>query len=155
MPATATREKINLYRLINPSDPYTFYAPDLRIAACVALFLGQGSYGAEGAGEQTPLLFGWDAFLAEQGVDSAWIKAHYAEIADALESVFIGDESHRVDFDKAAACVPSEEHQQWLAARHDRLRSSMNDIGSAAIRLAKQIRGKIESTQSDCADPSD
>jgi hypothetical protein len=143
----AENTKLKLYRLINPSDPYTFYAPDLRIAACVALFLGQGAFGAQGVAddqESSPVMFGWDAFLKEQGIDSAWIESHYAEIATALDSVFIGDERHRVDFDQMLESMPNETtRESWLAERHDRLRSSMNDIGVAAIRLAKQLREKI------------
>ena len=36
-----------LYELINPSDPVTFEAPDLKVAALVTIILGQGQYGAQ------------------------------------------------------------------------------------------------------------
>lgn len=36
---------MNTYELINPSDPYTFKAPDIKIAAVVACLLST-SFGA-------------------------------------------------------------------------------------------------------------
>lgn len=46
------------YQLINPSDPYTFLAPDLETAALTVFCLGT-MYGAEpqGKGENVPVFY--------------------------------------------------------------------------------------------------
>jgi len=36
---------VRLWEIVNPSDPYTFRAPDFKVAAVVALWLGNGTYG--------------------------------------------------------------------------------------------------------------
>lgn len=59
---TAETRNLILYELINPSDPYTFLAPNVEVAGVVVAMLGTG-YGAkpvEGDSESTPILFGWD-----------------------------------------------------------------------------------------------
>ena len=57
-----------IYELINPSDPYTFEAPDIVIAGLTAVLLSP-SFGAKRADEEvdesTPVFFGWEEWLKE------------------------------------------------------------------------------------------
>ena len=59
-----------LWELINPSDPYTFRAPDVRVAG-MAAFIMSHAYGAKrvGGGECSPIILGWDEWAAEHGID--------------------------------------------------------------------------------------
>ena len=54
-----------IYELVNPSDPYTFEAPNIEVAGVCACLLSSG-FGARGADESTPILFGWNAWLKDR-----------------------------------------------------------------------------------------
>jgi hypothetical protein len=137
---------MKLYEIINPSDPYTFRAPDIKIAALVVILLGRGAYGAvtKDGTEKTPVLGGWDEWLADQGLADGNIKsfldAHEWEVLEAMESVLIGSFSDRQDVEAALVNMPKDTHEAYLAARHDRRRSSMNDIGKTAQAIAAAMR---------------
>ncbi len=53
--------ELKLYNLINPSDPYTFYAPNIKVAGVTASMLSPmfGAEPADGEGDSTPMIFGW------------------------------------------------------------------------------------------------
>ena len=146
---TTTSPPLTLYELINPSDPYTFYAPSIEIAgvAVVMLSSGFGATPARGEGESTPVLFGWKEWLEEKGIDNAWCIAHLSEIADALDSFLIGNAAHRADVESMLDELPPEKRDAWRAKRQDRHRSSMNQIGEAAYAAAKRLRQKIAAQQ--------
>lgn len=135
---------MTLYELVNPSDGYTFYAPSIEIAAACAVLLstGFGATPSSGEGESTPVLFGWQEWLDERGIDSEWIDSHRDEIADAYESFLIGGSSERADVESMLAMLPEEKREEWRNQRQDRRRSSMNQIGEAAYAKAKQLRSK-------------
>jgi hypothetical protein len=84
-----------VYELINPSDPYTFEAPDLTTAGVVAGMLSPhfGAFDIDNPSDQTPVMFGWDEWLADRGVDDDWIAARYGVLAAAFDSFLIGDAS--------------------------------------------------------------
>lgn len=137
------------WELINPSDAYTFLAPNTLIAECAVLLLGQGAYGAnpeEGSGlEQAPLflLGGAEEWFKEQGIDSivTFIAAHRAEIADALDSFMIGDLRERKAFNRLINTITDPvEREKARLAFHDEKRSSMNNIGAYAWKLAMHLR---------------
>lgn len=135
-----------LFEFINPSDKYTFIAPSIEVAGVVALNLGP-AYGARcidpGNDVSTPLIFGWMDWLKEHGIDSDWIEAHLPELADAMASFLIGSASDRIEVEACLAEMPPEKHEAWLAARHDRKRSSMSDIGSRAHEIARIVRERL------------
>lgn len=135
---------MKLYELINPSDRYTFRAPNIEIAAVVVLQLSS-SFGASevGGNESTPVLFGWEDWLKEHGIDEHFCDDKLPEIADALDSFLIGDPNERSDVESMLAELPEEKREAWRAKRQDRHRSSMNQIGEAAYRYANVIRQKV------------
>ena len=128
---------LGVWEIANPSDKYTIKGPFMACAVAVAV-LGNGAYGIEG----TPVLFGWDGWLKDKGIEdlSAYIDAHKGEIADALDSVLIGSEADRAEVESALALMPAEKRAAWLNERHDRRRSSMNNIGGRARKLAAMLR---------------
>lgn len=133
------------YELINPSDPYTFIAPNIEVAGVVAALLST-SFGARAIdppaedGETTPILFGWNEWLNDRGINDEWTKAHAGEIADAFDSFLIGNINKRKDVEEMLALLPAEKREEWKASRQDRHRSSMNQIGEAAMQNAKNWR---------------
>lgn len=132
-----------IYELINPSDPYTFEAPNIAVAGVVACTLSSG-FGArlmsDDVDESSPMLFGWDEWQKEQGIDDAWMLSHRSEVADAFDSFLIGDANQRQDVESMLAELPEEKREAWRAKRQDRHRSSMNQIGERAYQLAQQLR---------------
>jgi hypothetical protein len=113
------------FEIINPSDPYTMQAPDLKIAAVVVVLLGQGKYAlkcTDGRSEGVPLfLFG--------GHDKWFINQFGTNLSDTIDKVI-------------------EERAEELALAFDSVtlgrdeRSSMNDIGGRAQQYAKNVRAK-------------
>ena len=130
-------------RIINPSDPYTLKTDDFVLGAVAVAILGGGKYGLDGPeGRSTPILFGWDEWLAEHVGDvGEYIAANKAKLADVLDSVMIGPAAHREDVEAMLREIPEERRAAWLAERQDRHRTSLNDIGTAAYALAARLRG--------------
>jgi hypothetical protein len=132
--------------IINPSDPYTLRCQNFLVAAVAVAFLGSGNLGlrSEDGEQSTPVLFGWEDWLKDQGIEDedlgAFAKVHRSEMADILDSVMIGDAKARQDAEAFLAELPEDKRAAWLAERHDRRRSSANDIGAAAWSLAKRLR---------------
>lgn len=125
-----------VYEIVNPSDAYTIKAPFLVAAVAVAI-LGNGKYGIPGS----PILFGWDKWIKKKVGDiGEYIDRHRTEIAAALDSVLIGNEADRLDVESALLLIPVDQREQWLSARHERLRTSMNNIGANARHIANQLR---------------
>jgi hypothetical protein len=136
---------VPVYELINPSDAYTFEAPNIEVAGVAAVMLSTG-FGAtrvlDDVEESTPILFGWDDWLSERGINSDWIDEHAVEIADALDSFLIGGPGTRRDVQSMMEMLPPEKQQEWRDKRQDRERSSMNRIGESAYRIAANLRKK-------------
>jgi hypothetical protein len=129
--------------IINPSDAYTLEADDFDVACVAVAILGNGAYGLEADdGRKSPVFFGWDDWFAARGIVELgpYVEAHREEIARVLGSVMIGDRRQRADADAMLAMLPEGRRAEWLAGRHDRHRSSMNDIGSKAARVAERMR---------------
>jgi hypothetical protein len=142
---TETPTTMKTYELINSSDPYTFKAPDIKIAAVVACLLstGFGARQVEPADpdvEQTPILFGWNEWLSSHNIDDKFIDNHLSEIADAYDSFLIGGLSQRKDAEEMLEMLPAKKREEWKANRQDRHRSSMNQIGETAAKYAKVYR---------------
>lgn len=125
------------------------YAPSLLVAGVAVAILGRGHYGVAQADDDTessPVMFGWIEWFRENGIENVrqWIDSRENEIAvgKALESVFLGVPEERPAFDEEFKAVPENERSAFIAARNDKMRSSLNDIESNAHRLAASFLRK-------------
>lgn len=133
------------YELINPSDPYTFIADDLEIAALVIFTFGT-AYGAKpkDGGEDVPIfLFGgaleWYKGKFGRTPDEG-VKAKQSALADALSSMMFGDFEDRRRYEAALAAITDpEKKEEFITSWQDGI-SSLNDIGSRAHALAKILK---------------
>ena len=127
------------YEIKNPSDALTIQADDFLIAAVAVALLGNGQYGIEG----TPLLFGWDEWLPQQGIDDLgqYLEDHAVELATALRNVYLGTVEDRPQLDAhiSSAKLANAELEAWRVERNNRLRTSMNDIEGQSRRLAAKL----------------
>lgn len=143
-----------LFNIVNPSDPYTIEAPSLDVAAVASILLGQGRYPFDSldGGENVPLfMFG--------GADK-WTKTHFdetlmelsnrvmdtklSEVVECLDSVLYGNEQDRVSFFAETNGMDRPNFEAHRMMRQDSKRSSMNDIGERAYRMAAKLRKSIE-----------
>lgn len=136
-----------LFEIINPSDAYTVEAHDPELAALAVLLLGRGAFGVEDEAGETVLpllLFGGDPDetlrnLFGRGLDEG-MGARKAELPAVLRSVMIGSRQDREVAEAALEAIPSEEAKRaFLEKRHDKMRSSLNDIGGGAWALADRL----------------
>lgn len=141
-----------IFEIINPSDPYTMET-DSKEAACVAcLFLSAGfGLRSEDGSFAWPIMFcGCDpdaTFTDLFGVAMLdWIGEHRALIAEALDSVLVGSIGDRATVKALLDGMQATEEQRtkFLGAWHDQQRTSMNDIGAAAKRMAAKIRDRLQ-----------
>ncbi len=114
------------FNLINPSDPYTFEAPDLEIAAVAVCLLGNGQYLADALGDDADKGNNVPAFLF--GGHDEWFASRFGAGFEAVTDRCM--EGHA---EILAACLASV-----TLGRPER--SSLNDIGGRAKYLAKAIR---------------
>lgn len=138
------------YEISNPGDAYTIQTTDPKAAQMATLLLGNGAYGLtdEDDNQVMPifLLGGGAEFVKREfGGVGAWIKDNLQALIDALESVQIGGFAARKELDAALACMAEDKRAHYLAQRHDRLRTSLNDIGGAARDMAAQLRKRLVS----------
>lgn len=138
------------YSLINPSDEYTFYAPNHELAS-IAAWLLSGAFGAEpleAAPDDPPCygvaLFGGipKAFTDKVGDAGEYVAAHRAEIADVLDTFIVGTQSRndREALDELRKRMTDAEWKTFYGKRDDEQRSSLNRIGTAAHELAAKLR---------------
>ena len=112
------------FEIVNPSDPYTMEADDMRTAAVVCCLLGEGTYMLKGLGDakgqDVPpfLLNGMDQWFTEK------FGGNFEATFDAIMAT------------NAEALARSFESVKLEAAN----RSSMNDIGAMAKECAGAIR---------------
>ncbi|WP_172565547.1 hypothetical protein [Vibrio navarrensis] len=145
-------DNLKLWVLDNPSDPYTFYAPNVEIAGIVACSLssGFGAHQADKPHERTPILFGWEEWFEEKGIIDlqAYLKEHAGTIADAFDSFLIGDVNKRKDVEHMLELLPEDKKQEWRDSRQDRMRSSINQIGESAYLYAQRFRAHAQQAYS-------
>jgi hypothetical protein len=143
-----------LFKIVNPSGPYTIEASSLDVAVMASVLLGQGNYQFTSldGGQNIP-------FFAFGGGDK-WSKEHFnetlmelsnrvmdtklAEVADSLDSVLYGDKDDRVQFLAKTEDMDRNDFMAERILRQDKNRSSMNEIGERAYRMAAQLRKSIQ-----------
>ena len=137
------------YELINPSDKYTFIAADYETATLTVFCLGP-AYGAKPKddGEDVPIfLFGgaveWykDKFghTPDDGLDEKG-----QALADALASMMLGGFEDRRRYELALAAIDDPEKKARFIDEWQDGRSSLNNIGGAAHKLAERLRTGAE-----------
>lgn len=159
------------YTIINPSDPYTLQGDDLAVLAVATILLGNGQYalvpdGTPHLTEETPaevvqaVVDGLTVPMFLFGTADPWFQAQFgkpaADVIDdvlasktealvaCLQSVLIGDRAEFAAMADGLTHDSPEWRQAWVAW-HDTHRSSMNDIGRNAMKLATKVRaGAIE-----------
>lgn len=138
--------KLKLYELINPSDPYTFYAPDIKIAYVVSTNIGNGYCARDvETDESTPLLFGHSEWCEEQGINDDYIEGiDWLLVHDAFDSFVIGSVENRRSLDTAMKNMTDNARQNYLAERQESQRSSLNRIGERAYACRDAIKSKME-----------
>lgn len=137
------------YELKNPSDPYTFLAEDLEVAA-LTVFSISTLYGAEpkDGGESVPIfIFGGakEWYLEQFGrTPDDGRKAKREELAAALGSMMYGGFKDRRRYEVALAAITDPEKKKEFIAVWQDAHSSLNDIGTYCHELAKRLAGKEE-----------
>lgn len=156
---------MQIYEIINPSDPYTMRCDDVAVVAASLLFLGRGQYAAE---PYFPLakasaISTVDVPMFAVGIDvkqwfsdrydiddlDAWIRENRLRIADALDTVLIGMPEERDALDETLAEMTEEQRAAFLDRRHDKMRSSLNDIGMNASIIAEKLREGFKDKEED------
>lgn len=144
-----------LYEIINMSDPYTIECPSLEVAAVACFALGRGAFGFECKDDETKsvpifLLGGAEQWVREkfdcaiEDLVNLVTNDKAAELADALDSCLIGDAHDRFEYNEAVKLIDDpEKREQFRARRHEDRRSSLNNIGARAYRIARNIREKF------------
>ena len=142
---------MNVYELVNPSDDYSFEAPDDQVAAYVALAVGQGRYDARLLGDReasNPIMCMLSFYSTAETVDddvkkllgglslNDFLAARTAEVVAALRSLVIGN---RADLAASLIGRGEQEAATLKAAWHEKHRTSMTDIGKYANDMADSI----------------
>lgn len=132
------------YELKNPSDPYTFMSADREVAALVVFSLSM-FYGAEpkeGDGDIPIFLFGgaaeWYQETFGRNPDEG-LKERKPEVAEALGSFMYGYFEDRRRYEAALAAITEPEKKEQFKAAWQDGRSSLNDIGTYAHKMAKRL----------------
>lgn len=131
-----------LYELVNPSDPYVFQAGSFPVAVTTA-WLISSMY--EAKPEDGDDYFGIPAFMEdptkeykEQFGDSIenFINRHNAEIVHALQSLMLGGFKDYRQYLLAVEMIDDPEKLMAFRERWNDGRSSMNNIGKCAEKIA-------------------
>lgn len=136
------------YKLINPSDPYTFISDDLETAALVVFALSP-SYGAQTKdGEMAVPIFilgGAEEWYVEQFGRSPveGLKAKKKELAEALSSMMLGDFEDRRRYEIALAEITDPKKKAEFIVEWQNECSSLNDIGTRCHRLAERLNSGV------------
>ena len=117
-----------LFEIINPSDAYTMEASDLETAAVAVVVLGHGMYGLRGLGDAD----GKDVPVFILGGHDEWFATQFGRLFE--ESV------DRVDRAALASALGSVKLSNGE-------RTSMNNIGAKAHRMASLLREQLGSVQ--------
>ena len=137
------------YELINPSDKYTFLAADYETATLAVFCLGP-AYGAKpkDGGEDVPI------FLFGGAVE--WYKEQFGHtpddgldekgqaVADALASMMLGGFEDRRRYELALSAIDAPEKRARFIDGWQDGRSSLNNIGGEAHKLAELLRKRVE-----------
>ena len=133
--------ELKLWELSNPSDPYTFYAPDMEVAALICLYQG-GQVGAQLITAESTDAVHTPFFML--GGAEEWFQANYnrspqesfaarqKECGEAMCSMVVGSPKARQEYESKVASFSKDETdrcEMFKAGWHDSHRTGMNDFG--------------------------
>lgn len=136
------------YKLVNPSDSYTFLADDLETAA-LTVFCLSPLYGAETKDDKmkVPIFIVGDSeewYIEQFGRNSYdGIKDKRKQVVSALDSMMLGDFKDRRRYEAALSAITDLEKKKEFIVKCQNRHSSMNDIGTYCKKLAKKIEENI------------
>lgn len=137
------------YELINPSDPYTFLADDHETAA-LTVFLISTFYGARSkdGNKEVPvfILGGSDEWYQDNfgRTPDEGLMARQCEVVKALDSFMYGHFEDRRRYEVALDAITDLDKKEEFKAVWQDGRSSLNDIGTHAHKLAKRLKDRFE-----------
>ncbi|ENV14705.1 hypothetical protein F965_00051 [Acinetobacter schindleri NIPH 900] len=143
-----------LFEIINPSDECTMQGDNLEVLAVACCLIGSGRYALKGLDteESVPMFIfgGHDEWFSEkfgrkfdESMDKV-TKDHMLELVQSLDSVLLGNQKDRQDYEKTLQSIESE--QAKLAFKQEfkeKNRSSINDICARSWQYADMFRNKI------------
>lgn len=139
------------YELINPSDPYTFYAENKEVAA-LTVFCLSTMYGAQSqdGNESIPVFIlggskEWYEGEFHRTPDEG-LQAERENVAKALLSFMYGHFEDRRRYEAAINAITDAEKKEHFIREWQDGRSSMNDIGTYAHSLGKRFLMEIKET---------
>lgn len=145
-----------LFEIINPSDPYTIEAPNMKIAAAACVLLGNGAYAfkpLEGEGAvEVPMFFlgGHDEWFNEnfgqntEAVCGDVVDNFKAQLAACLDSITYGSATDRREFERLTEHSEPAERQKLRIERNRNRAGSLNDIAGRAHAYARNLRATLE-----------
>ena len=155
-------EEVKIYEIINPSDPYTIKGSDEALVCVATFYLGDGAWGlreldkdgSDVEGDMTLPIFRFGGDWKSWFLDThkiadveGYIKKNAGKLADCLETVLIGSPRARTALEAMLAAISDEkERKKAHDAYADKMRSSLNDIGSCAQDCVKLFR-KMENAK--------
>lgn len=142
-----------IYEIANPSDACTIEAEDSVLAAVAVLILGNGAYGLYDEDDRTVLpIFAFSGperlieWLGSNGIQDGKSDEFFAkngeEMAKILESIVYGKIADRKSITALAESMTTADRLRAIAKYNDSKRSSLSDISSACLALAKTFREK-------------
>jgi hypothetical protein len=152
-----------IFDISNPSDPYLMEAPDLEVAAVAVALLGEGKYGLDEVSMETgrEVENGVKVPIFLLGGIQEWFQASFnrsleevlkhvtgartAELVACFRGITLGSAKDRIFYLSALSKIDDPEKKAAFAAEwDDKKRSSMNNIGARAQRLAEHFSKKKE-----------
>lgn len=143
------------YEIINPSDPYSFLAPDQQVATLVIVLLspkfsGKCQETPDGSEDVPFFMFGgfedWWARTFDCDVKET-LEGRSGEVVEALRSTLYGRPDARQEFERLVADIPPGAARDTVRRNwNDERRTSLNDISAAAFQLADRIEASSASS---------
>lgn len=142
------------YKLINPSDPYTFIAADKEVAALVigSLSIAFAAEAKDGAEEDRVPIFifgGFEEWYQEEfgRTPTEGLAAKKNEVGEALISFVLGSFEDRERYNAALEAIDDPEKAEIFKTKWQDGRSSLNNIGGAAHSIGKNLLAATERTE--------
>lgn len=147
------------YKLINPSDSYTFIAANRETAALIT-YLISPLYGAESEDGNFKVPVQIFIYSAEQLTDriDSWFQQEFGrsmkeaavanknELIAALESIVYGDFDDRDTYESAMKAIDDSDKKAAFKSKWQDKRTSLNNIPASAKRAAEWLRNQDENS---------